>query len=98
MSYLEKNRRLFILLVSSIALLLIPLIGTIFIDQFDWDAFDFLVAAIILIGFSLLIEFICRKTKPRYLRVALMALLSLFFMLLWAELAVGIFGTCLAGD
>ena len=59
---------------------------------------DFVVAGSLLIGTSFGIEFIIRRiTKPSHqIILAMIALLAL--ILLWVELAVGIFGSPLAGS
>tara|TARA_X000000368_G_C22830470_1_gene623101 strand:+ start:105 stop:374 length:270 start_codon:yes stop_codon:yes gene_type:complete len=79
-------------------LLIIPLIGISFTDEFDWCLSDFIVAGLILLVFSLTANFIVLRISNRNRRVLFMTILLILFMLVWAELAVGIFGTPFAGS
>ena len=78
--------------------LLIPLVGMNLSDEVDWSAMDFLIGGLLLFGASMVIQWIYKRANSR--KHAL--LLTLFFivltLLLWAELAVGIFGTPIAGN
>ena len=79
-------------------LLLIPLLLMLAGGEMVWTAFDFLVAGILLFGAGMLIALILGKVeKPKY-RVLWIALLLVVLFLIWAELAVGIFGTPVAGS
>ncbi len=79
-------------------LLLIPLLLMLAGGEMVWTAFDFLVAGILLFGAGMLIALILGKVeKPKY-RVLWIALLLVILFLVWAELAVGIFGTPVAGS
>lgn len=93
-----KTTRPLIIFSIAAALLLIPLIAMQFSNQVDWTAFDFLVAAILLFGTGLAIEFTIRTvSNPKNRLIAIGAILIILF-LVWAELAVGIFGTPFAGS
>lgn len=94
----KQNKRLFIVLLIAGALLLIPLLAMTFTTEVNWKIMDFLVAGILLIGTGMLLELILRKIKTKRNRMLLGILLFLVLMMLWAELAVGIFGTPLAGS
>ncbi len=62
-----------------------------FSGEFNWDKLDFLVFGIILLGAGLAIELVLIITmKPPY-RLVSIIVIALAFLLLWAELAVGIF-------
>lgn len=94
----KQYKRLTAILISAFALLLVPLIGMIFTNEINWNTFDFIVAGILLCGTGLILEFILRKTKNKRNRIFLVAGLFLALILIWAELAVGIFGTVIAGS
>ncbi len=79
-------------------LLIIPLIGISFTDEFDWSLSDFIVAGLLLLVFSLTANFIVLRISNRNRRVFFMTILLILFLLVWAELAVGIFGTPFAGS
>ena len=77
-----------------LSLLLIPLVAMQFTDQVDWSFGDFLVMAGLLFSLTMAVAVVRQKAQ----RIGLIALLLLIFLLIWAELAVGIFGTFLAGS
>lgn len=86
------------MLIITAMLLLIPLIAMQFTDEVQWTLIDFVVAAALLIGTGLLCELVIKKiNKPRY-QIAMCAALLVVFLLVWAELAVGIFETPLSGN
>jgi hypothetical protein len=93
-----KNRRLFILMTTVAVLLLIPLIAMEFTTEVNWNTADFLVAGVLLMGTGLLGDLVWRKVKNTQRKVLLTVALMVFLLLLWAELAVGIFGTPFAGQ
>jgi len=93
-----QNKRLVTILAFALALLFIPLIAMNFTNDVNWKIFDFLVAGILLIGTGLTLEFILRKIKTLRYRVLFGVALFVVLFLIWAELAVGIFGTPFAGS
>ncbi|MFZ1788250.1 MAG: hypothetical protein WAT92_08070 [Saprospiraceae bacterium] len=92
------NKRLMIILALVVTLLSIPLIAMQFSEQVDWDIFDFTIMGVLLLGTSLLCEFVLRKVKTLQNRILLCGAILLVFFLIWAELAEGIFGTPFAGS
>ncbi len=94
----KQNKRLVTILVSAAALLLIPRIVMTFTNEVNWKILDFLVAGILLFGTGLTIELILRKTKSKRSRIILVVVLLIALLLIWSELAVGIFGTVIAGS
>ena len=81
-----------------IFLLLIPLFGNFFSNEFNWSLFDFLVMGTILLTMGILINLIIDKLKKRSFKVLLIIVTILVFALIYLELAVGIFGTPFAGS
>ena len=79
-------------------LLLIPFAGNLISPQVEWDINDFLVMGTLLLAAGLSLEFILRKVSNQTTRTLVIILLVLAFLLLWAEMAVGIFGSPLAGN
>jgi hypothetical protein len=94
----KQDKRLVIILTTATALLLLPLIAMTFTTEVNWKIFDFLVAGILLLGAGLTLELILRKIKPLRYRILFGIALFLVLFLIWAELAVGIFGTPFAGS
>jgi hypothetical protein len=95
---LTKNKRLIGIVSTAAILLLIPFIAMQFTDEVKWGPIDFIVMGVLLLGTGLLCEFTLRKVKKTSYRIALIAAALLAFFLIWAELAVGIFGTPFAGS
>jgi hypothetical protein len=84
--------------LAAAILLLIPFIAMQFTNTVDWKILDFIIMAILLSGTVLLCEFVLRKVKKFRYRAIVCGAILLAFLLIWAELAVGIFGTPLAGS
>lgn len=95
---LTSNKRLIGILISIPLLLLIPLIAMQFSSEVNWEPLDFLVMGMLLLGVGLVGEFLLRKVKNSEHRLLLCIGLVVLFLLVWAELAVGIFGTPFAGS
>ncbi len=92
-----KNRYLLIAGIV-IALLLIPFIAMQFTSEVNWSLFDFVVAGILLFGTGFLIDMVIRKAKNVQNRYLLIVIILLLLFMVWAELAVGVFGTPFAGS
>ena len=65
---------------------------------FHWTMFDYITAIVLLSIFGFGVEYVVRKTKSKKGRFLIILILTLLFMLLWAELAVGVFDSPIAGD
>jgi hypothetical protein len=95
---LTQNKRLISIVLTVALLLLIPLIGMQFSDEVDWSGSDFVIMGTLLLGTGLLFELIMRNVKTTQNRIILGIVLFAALFLVWAELAVGIFGTPFAGS
>jgi len=95
---IAQNKRLFGIILTVALLLTIPLIANQFTDGEGWSLFDFIVAGVLLLGTGLMCELVLRKVKKLKHRIIICGLLLIGLFLIWAELAVGIFGTPLAGS
>ncbi|NBS18325.1 MAG: hypothetical protein EBS74_00870 [Flavobacteriia bacterium] len=80
-----------------LVLLLIPWLAMKFSDKVDWSAFDFMVMGFLLLSLGLGLHVVCIKGKNFKQRNILIILLIFLFILIWAELAVGLFGTPFSG-
>lgn len=94
----NPNKRLLTLLGAAATLLLIPFIAMQFSSEVNWSGFDFAVMGMLLFGTALLCELVLRKVKGLRQRILVCGAVLLLFFLVWAELAVGIFGTPVAGN
>ncbi len=88
---MKKNKRLIIILLAVAILLLIPLIAMQFTNEVNWTLSDFIAAAVLLLSAGLVAEFVMRKVKNNSLRIAICVALLIMLLLVWIELAVGIF-------
>ena len=79
-------------------LLIIPLIAMQLTDEVEWSLFDFIIMGTLLLITGLMGEIIFKKVKKYKHRVILYVVVAITFFLIWAELAVGIFGTPFAGS
>lgn len=87
-----KNQRAIIIFSTVAFLLLIPFIAMQLTDEVNWNFVDFIVAAILLLGTGFGIDYIAMKVKLKKHRIALIVAAMLTLLLIWIELAVGIFG------
>ncbi len=93
-----KNKRLTLIFAVVALLLLIPFTAMQFTSEVDWSRSDFIIAAILLLGTGLSIELVLRKVKDKKHRMLFsLSILAILFVV-WAELAVGIFGSPFAGS
>ena len=83
---------------SPLLLLLIPLVGTLVFNEVNWSFFDFIVMGILILSFSFGIKQVLKTTKNTKYRILIIGLILILFLLIWAELAVGIFDSPFAGS
>lgn len=93
-----QNKRLIIILLISLFLLLTPLIAMQFTDEVNWTTTDFIIAGGLLFGAGLTTEIVMRKIKNLNYKVGLLGAILIIIILIWIELAVGIFGTPFSGN
>ena len=95
---MTQNKRLIGIVLTVALLLLIPFIAMQFTDEVKWSLPDFVAAGVLLLGTGLLCELVMRKVKKTGYRVLVCGVILLVLLLIWMELAVGIFGTPFAGS
>jgi len=93
-----KNKRLIIILIVISILLLIPFVAMQFTNEVNWTLMDFIIAGFLLLGTGIMCEIVLKKITNIKCRIVVCVLLILIFLLIWAELAVGIIGTPFAGS
>lgn len=93
-----KNKRPILILAVVAGLLLIPLIAMQFTKEVNWSLMDFIVAAVLLSGAGLLCEVVIRKVNKPMARITICIVVLAILFLIWAELAVGIFGGPFSGN
>ena len=93
-----RYKRFVYRLVSAWSLLLLPWLGSLWTEEVQWKLGDYCVAAILLGSVVVIVELISSFTLDRKYKRLFIALSILFFMLVWVELAVGLFGSPFAGS
>lgn len=78
-------------------ILIIPLAAMQFTDEVNWTPFDFAVAGALLLATGLTCELVIRLVPKTGHRIVICLAILAALLLVWAELAVGIFGTPFAG-
>lgn len=95
---LLRKRELFYLTTAVAFLLSLPAVAMLFTDAVRWSFFDFVVAALLLCLADSAVIAIRRFVVSKPMRLAGIVLVLLLLVLVWAELAVGIFGSPWAGS
>ena len=93
-----KNKRVLVFLIIIVIVLLIPFIAMQFTNEVNWTLLDFMIAGVLLFSTVFFIELTLNVIKKKQKRLILLVIILLIFTLIWLELAVGIFGTPLAGS
>jgi peptidoglycan/LPS O-acetylase OafA/YrhL len=93
-----QNKRLIGIVLAVALLLLIPFIAMRFTDEVNWTRIDFVTAGVLLLGTGLMCELVLRMVKKIEYRIAICVAVLAAFLLIWIELAVGLFGTPFAGS
>ena len=78
--------------------LLVPLVANQISEQVNWNAMDFIIMGTFLIFSAYWIQKVIKKIKSKSKKVVFIGLIMLIFLLLWIEMAVGIFNSPIAGS
>tara|TARA_B100001109_G_scaffold179970_1_gene147475 strand:- start:292 stop:555 length:264 start_codon:yes stop_codon:yes gene_type:complete len=84
-------------IIYTLILLTIPFLSNICINDFNWSLLDFIIMGVLIFSCISLINLIRTKFSGIKETLALI-IVVLVFILLWVELAVGIFGSPFAGS
>ena len=95
---ITQNKRLIGIVLGVAFILSIPLIAMQFTNEVNWGPEDFLIMGVLLLGTGLLCEFVIRSVRNKDYRIGIIAVIIVALFLIWAELAVGIFGSPFAGS
>lgn len=88
----QPRRNFHPLLWAGIAVLLaLPLLAMQFTDEVQWTAFDFSMAALLLVLPALAFELTSLFVEQRRVRIVLVSGFVLASLVLWAQGAVGLF-------
>ena len=92
------NQRLIGILTTIVFLLFIPFLAMQFTSEVNWTLSDFVAAGVLLLSTGLACELVMRKVNNIRYRIAICGVILVVLILIWIELAVGIFGTPFAGS
>ena len=95
---MTQSQRSTLLYSIPFVILSIPLMAMQFTEEVNWTISDFLVMGILLFTTVFTIDFVLKKFKTLKSRLILIVGTVVLLALVWAELAVGIFGSPLAGS
>ena len=95
---MTQSQRITLLYSIPFVILSIPLMAMQFTEEVNWTISDFLVMGILLFTTVFTIDFVLKKFKTLKSRLILTVGIVVLLALVWAELAVGIFGSPLAGS
>ena len=84
--------------LAALSLLLVPFVASLFTDEVQWSGFDYLIMGVMLLILGSGIQWVIQRVENRRNRVIGIGVAVFLFVLVWAELAVGVFGTPLAGS
>lgn len=91
------NRRTLIFAAAG-TLLALPALNMMLGGDVSWSVFDFVIGGILLFGTAFALNFAFGRISSTRNRVLAVGAMFLVLVLVWAELAVGIFGTPFAGS
>lgn len=86
------------ILLATFSILLIPLCAMALTNEVNWTISDFVLAGILLLAFGLLIDNLYRRLPDKISKMLGIIAALIVFILLWLELAVGIFGSPIGGN
>lgn len=82
----------------TLCILAIPALLMRFTNEVAWGPNDFLLAGVLIFSTGLLLCIVKKKVFNKKMQLVLILGIILFFLLLWAEMAVGVFGSPIAGN
>lgn len=93
-----QNKRLIGIVFGVGLLLLAQFTAMKLTGDVQWSMFDFVLAGVLLLGTGLAIELVLRMVTQFKYRVAICAAILLALLIVWAEIAIGVFGTRFVGS
>lgn len=91
-------RQLLTVVLGAAAILMVPLVAMQFTSEVNWDLFDFAIMGVLLVGIGATYVLCARMVQKTEHKVALGVGFAFLLLLIWAELAVGVFGSPFAGS
>jgi hypothetical protein len=95
---LSNNLSIKLIIATTAVVLMIPLLAMQFTTEVNWSAFDFLIMGSLLLCGGLIFRLVYNSSLTIIYKVALFISLILGFIIIWAQLAVGLFQHSLSGN
>jgi len=92
-----KQKSTFIFAAPAL-LMAVAFLGNLFVEGWNWSPFDFIIATVLLFGTAFFVNLVASSKKNFPSKLIICSVILLVLMLVWAELAVGIFGSPFAGS
>lgn len=96
--YRLKAKAIIIVFGSVLFILGLIALATLLSDEVRWGPEDFLMAGVMLFGLGILSALAMKYISKKSTRIIVIVLGVSMVLLLWVELAVGIFGSPFAGN
>jgi Zn-dependent protease with chaperone function len=93
-----KLNKYYKIAAAILCVLSIPLIAMQFTNEVDWSRMDFVVAGLLLFIAATIGDFVRRKLSNFKYKYLVYLILIMTFLLLWAEMAVGLFNSPISGS
>ena len=81
----------------TVAVLLVVFLASLLSDQVTWFIYDFLISGGLIFVFATIETILWNKLKSKH-RLFVVLFVLLVFLILWAEMAVGLFDSPLGGS
>ncbi len=78
--------------VATILLLMVPLVAMQFTNEVNWSAGDFILMGALLFGTGSILVLVLRQSDNMVFRAAVTVAIGTTFLMIWANLAVGLIG------
>ena len=77
---------------------MIPTFAMLFTDEVRWSLFDFVIMGLMLVALGVGVRLVAQRVQGSTRLFLINAIIILLFLLLWGEIAVGLFGSPISGD
>jgi len=77
---------------------MIPAFAMLFTDEVRWSLFDFVIMGLMLVALGVGVRLVAKRVQGSTRLFLIIAIIILLFLLLWGEIAVGLFGSPISGD
>ena len=95
MNIVTQNKSIVAVVLAAALVLFVPLAGMV---TEEWGWFDFAAIAVLLLGAGLLYEVASRISRKIEHKAIVAAAVAVVVFVVWVELAVGLFGSPVAGS